>query len=246
MLKLERKERMASVAGVALLHMLLGGALLLGFAPVLVRQASESLDVFNVRPAPPPPPLPDTEPPPRPEPTPESAPAPVRPESEAAAPSARRRTAAEDVPPPVAAGIVPSEGGDSAPLSGRPQWMTGAGAGGAAGASGRGEAGSGAGGGGSGGTGIAVVRARLRGGRIAPADYPRAAGGQQGTVRAELTVSAAGAVTRCTIVRSSGSAVLDDTTCRLIRERFRFTPARDARGRAVADVQGWEQRWWRD
>jgi protein TonB len=90
------------------------------------------------------------------------------------------------------------------------------------------------------------VRAQLRGGAILSRDYPRAAQGSQGTVEARLTISATGAVIGCAIARSSGNAVLDETTCRLIRQRFRFNPARDEQGNALPDEKGWRQRWWRD
>ena len=48
----------------------------------------------------------------------------------------------------------------------------------------------------------------------------------------------------CTVVRSSGHAALDATTCRLIEKRFRFEPARDAQGRPVQELRGWKQDWW--
>jgi protein TonB len=38
-------------------------------------------------------------------------------------------------------------------------------------------------------------------------------------------------VTGCRVTRSSGSRALDSTTCRLIEQRFRFRPSRDALGR---------------
>jgi protein TonB len=117
------------------------------------------------------------------------------------------------------------------------------GSGGSGSGSGSGSAGSGTGGGGS---GVAKVRPRLRSGNITRRDYPKAANGHQGVVEARLNVSEAGTVTTCSIMRSSGNAVLDATTCQLIRQRFRFEPARDAQGNAIAYVQGWQQRWWRD
>ena len=43
---------------------------------------------------------------------------------------------------------------------------------------------------------------------------------------------------RCTVLRTSGYEVFDNATCRLIEQRFRYTPARDASGRAV----DWEVR----
>ena len=44
-------------------------------------------------------------------------------------------------------------------------------------------------------------------------------------------VAVDGRVPRCRVTRSSGSPLLDDTTCRLIVERYRFKPAHDAQGR---------------
>jgi len=259
----DRKERLASLAGVGLLHLLFGWALLLSLAPGLVRGANESMDVFNVRPPRLPPPareLPQAQAPAPAEPERDAAPAAPEPAGAAAPPSSASLSPkpARDIPPPVLSGIVPGSGGETAPLSGGPDWMgTGGGGSGAGSGSGSGTgtgtgtgSGTGIGRGGTGGRGSGgsepVARAKLRGGKIGPADYPRAAGGAQGTVEARLTVSAAGAVTGCRVTRSSGNRVLDETTCRLIRERFRFVPARDAQGRAVADIQGWQQRWWRD
>jgi len=68
-------------------------------------------------------------------------------------------------------------------------------------------------------------------------DYPVAARRrhEEGTVGYRIDIDATGAVAGCTIVRSSGSASLDAGTCDLFRARARFTPARDAEGRAVPD-----------
>lgn len=67
-------------------------------------------------------------------------------------------------------------------------------------------------------------------------DYPQQARADraQGTVRFRLVVETDGRVSRCTILRSSGSSILDSTTCRLMRSRARFVPARDASGRFVS------------
>lgn len=71
-------------------------------------------------------------------------------------------------------------------------------------------------------------------------DYPMSAvdAREQGTVRFWIEVSAEGRVTECHIVQSSGSAALDAATCRVMRERARYTPARDANGRPVASYDG--------
>jgi TonB family protein len=68
-------------------------------------------------------------------------------------------------------------------------------------------------------------------------DYPADAmrRGAQGRVRFTLDVDATGAVGGCTITQSSNDASLDEATCRLLSERARFRPARDATGRAVPD-----------
>ena len=76
-------------------------------------------------------------------------------------------------------------------------------------------------------------------------DYPASAlrAREEGTVRFRLEVGANGRVTGCTITGSSGSAALDLTTCRLMKSRGRFTPARDSNGSpapdTVAGAVGW-------
>jgi protein TonB len=46
-----------------------------------------------------------------------------------------------------------------------------------------------------------------------------------------------GRVGGCTVVRSSGHASLDETTCRLIERRFRYRPALDASGRPTSATE---------
>jgi protein TonB len=59
-----------------------------------------------------------------------------------------------------------------------------------------------------------------------------------------IAVTANGRVSACSVTQSSGSALLDATTCRLAQRRFRYEPARDAQGKAVPDVVEDGQRWW--
>lgn len=68
-------------------------------------------------------------------------------------------------------------------------------------------------------------------------DYPAAAlrAGEQGVVEVALDIAPEGRVTACTIAASSGSAILDASTCRILRSRARFTPALDAAGKPVPD-----------
>ncbi|MBA3896277.1 MAG: energy transducer TonB [Sphingomonadaceae bacterium] len=72
-------------------------------------------------------------------------------------------------------------------------------------------------------------------GRLKDSDYPHAAGdlGVGGTVSVRFTVTTDGRATECRVTRSSGSAVLDETTCRLIEQRFRYEPSHDTQGHAV-------------
>lgn len=86
--------------------------------------------------------------------------------------------------------------------------------------------------------GLTPTRARANlGALVTPDDYPADAAekGEEGAVGFRLEVGANGRVTSCTITRPSGSASLDSTTCRLMQTRARFTPARDSRGRPIAD-----------
>ena len=71
-------------------------------------------------------------------------------------------------------------------------------------------------------------------------DYPSAAlrDHEQGTVRFWLGISAEGRVSDCHIIQSSGSRALDETTCRILRERGRYRPARNMRGQPIASFDG--------
>lgn len=72
-------------------------------------------------------------------------------------------------------------------------------------------------------------------------DYPAEAIArrEQGRVRYTLSINADGRVSGCTILQSSGSAALDAASCRLLRQRARFSPARDVAGRPEpATVEG--------
>jgi protein TonB len=76
-------------------------------------------------------------------------------------------------------------------------------------------------------------------------DYPAEAlrRGEQGTVAFLLTINRHGRVRRCSNATSSGSAALDRRTCRILKHRARFEPARDARGRRASDTMTGRIRW---
>ena len=94
-------------------------------------------------------------------------------------------------------------------------------------------------------------RGRADHGRIAPPgprarplfsadDYPPAAlrNEEAGTVRFRVAIGPNGRVGECTITGSSGSAALDGATCRILRSRLRYAPARPGAPVAGADL-GW-------
>ncbi|MGF7170031.1 protein TonB [Sphingobium xanthum] len=70
------------------------------------------------------------------------------------------------------------------------------------------------------------------------ADYPGEAlrNDWQGTVSVVWRIDTNGAVGDCYVVESSGHRVLDEASCRLVKDRARYKPARDANGRAVASL----------
>jgi protein TonB len=80
---------------------------------------------------------------------------------------------------------------------------------------------------------------------VSDADYPASAirAEQQGTTRFRLGVAPNGRVTDCTVTSSSGSPTLDAATCRLMKSRARFTPARDSDGKPVSDTAASAIRW---
>jgi protein TonB len=80
---------------------------------------------------------------------------------------------------------------------------------------------------------------------VSDADYPASAirAEEQGTTGFRLTVGPDGRVTACSVTSSSGSAALDQATCRIMRSRARFTPARDDHGQATTDSVSSRIRW---
>lgn len=234
------QDRIKSAIGVAALHTLLGYAFIVGLGMRLPEQVSSQLKMFDVRPDPPPPP-------PREEIKPARQRAPKR--EGAAAPPNKKSVAAPvvapkpqivlPVPPPIVAAPVPRLGDDrSAGAAVLPGPGTGSG--------GQGNGtGSGASGDGPGGGGGKARPERWVSGRLRDSDYPRDAADSDHDqlVGLRFTVGTAGRVTDCAVTRSSGDPVLDRATCRLIIERLRYRPARDARGKPVPAVVIGEQEW---
>jgi protein TonB len=69
-------------------------------------------------------------------------------------------------------------------------------------------------------------------------NYPASAliAHQEGTVVFTLVVDTRGCPVRCKVDHSSGFAVLDDATCKIVLRRARFAPATDAEGNPVAST----------
>ena len=76
-------------------------------------------------------------------------------------------------------------------------------------------------------------------------DYPAESlrNDEQGTTGFRLTIGPDGLVTACDITLSSGSALLDETACRLMSERGRFLPALDKKGKPTTGTWASRFRW---
>lgn len=225
-------NRLIGVIGAVLVQAVLLWALLTGLAVHFTRRSDETLAVFAVAPPPPPPP-----------PRERTVPRRIhskRAEGAASPPNLRAKRTEVVAPPPLVVPPVPPPvvvatiaGTGSADHAGA-STMPGPG-------SGSGGIGNGTGSGGEGpgdGDGGDQIPPELRRGRLKDSDYPRAAGdaGVGGTVGVRYAVEIDGRVTHCTVTRSSGNDELDATTCRLIEQRFRYDPSRDAAGRPVRSL----------
>jgi protein TonB len=234
--RLNKGDRMVSALVSAGLVALLLWALLVGLSVARGGAVSEGLKLFGVTRPPPPPPEKDP-------------PKPVRnfrPAGEAAPPNFRAKPTEIVAPEPVVTMPLPPPPVVVAPVAG-PGTQASAGAADVPGpGTGAGGEGDGFGAGGSGdGDGAGDVPPRRVGGRIRDSDYPLAAGeeGVGGTVGVRFVVEVDGRVPSCEVTRSSGSRLLDDTTCRLIVQRFRYRPAQDARGRPFRSVIVQNETW---
>lgn len=209
-------RRITTIAGVALIHGVIGYALVTGMAVDVARTISRTLTTTNIAlPEPPPPPTVE--------------PQPARPSAQTATqpkPAETTLTITPIIEAPASTNVVHVDAGP-APLDvplpptivePQPPAVSKA----------------------------AGVRARGdRSGWITTADYPSSAirAEEQGVVGISIQIDGDGRVTSCTVTRSSGSSALDDVTCRLYQRRARFEPARDAGGNAIASTYVDRIRW---
>lgn len=232
--------RLRSLLGVALVHALLGAALIFGLRADESISLSDPLKLVNLVAEAPPPRVPEQPPVEPAEAAPEGAPSP---------PSLKAEASPLVIPPPQIRieakpllAVAPIAGAGASASTG-----TGESAGTGTGAGGQGS-GTGAGGQGTGSGGEAegpAIRTRRVEGSFTSQDYPREASraGIEGITVARLTIGVNGRVSECVIRASSGNEALDRTTCGIILNRFRFEPARNGRGEAIADTVEWEQNW---
>ncbi|MEG3179874.1 energy transducer TonB [Sphingomonas sp. LT1P40] len=162
----------------------------------------------------------------------------TRPSGAAAPPNLRSRATELEIPKPLVPIVLPSlmtlaeKAADGAQATSGAALVAGPG-------TGAGGVGDGFGGGGDGdGDGAGdpdAVGPRQTGGRIRDSDYPEdlSEAGIGGLVTVLYVVEVNGRVPECEVLKSSGTPRLDALTCRLIRERFKFRPSKDGRGRAV-------------
>ena len=232
-------DRIKGAIGAAILQGLFFYALISGLAVKLPAANGDDLKLFAIAPEPPPPPVEKVVPP---------RSGSRKPEGAASPPNLRAKPTEIVAPPPVLPLVVPPPV-VTAPIAG-PGSDPSAGAADVRGpGTGSGGVGTGTGSGGSGngegaGDGDETPPRWLRG-RIKDSDYPSAAGeaGFSGTVSVRYTVETDGRVSECEVTRSSGNTELDETTCRLIEKRFRYTPSRDAQGRAVPSTVVEDHEW---
>lgn len=211
-------SRITAIVVVALLHALLGYAFVSGLALKVAKQAVQDLKTFDVIEEPPPP---EEEPPPPPE-----TPVPVQPPPVVSPPPIVRTNTP---PPPVATVNVappappitytapPAPPAPVAPPPPPPPPRK-------------------------------VQEARARGNPgswVTDSDYPSSAlrAEESGTTGFRLEIGTNGRVTSCTVTSSSGSSALDAATCRLIRSRARFTPAKDSSGNPTTDTYSNRIQW---
>ena len=80
---------------------------------------------------------------------------------------------------------------------------------------------------------------------VMTADYPTDSlrANEQGNTGFTVTVDTQGRVKDCRISASSGSPRLDETTCRLVTQRARFTPATDSKDNPIEGTYSNRVRW---
>ncbi|MGI8705195.1 MAG: energy transducer TonB [Sphingomicrobium sp.] len=240
---LDTRDKGGAIAAVVAIHAALLFLLLQATGRIDLTDPQNPIRVFDVTEAPPPPP---------PEPVQQQEQRTERPREEegAASPENIRSEATPIVDPeprielplpvPMATTKTPNEGTEAtqgaADVPG-----PGTGAGGTGTGTGSGGAGSGTGGGGA---GDAITPPRLLTPTLTGRDFPRElirAWPRGAQVFVRVRVNAQGGVSECIVDRGTGNAAIDSTVCNLVRQRFRYRPALNRAGQAVAGWHGYRQ-----
>jgi len=208
-------NKIVAIVLVAIIHIAIGYALITGLAYNAVKKAIERVTTVDV--SEPPPPPPDEPPPPPPDdvaPPPPMAPPPPISISVAPPPIQTVTTIPPPRPPAV---IVPPPAPVAAPAPPPPPPPQ---------------------------RPKPVPRGRS-GSWATNDDYPARALREeaQGTTRFTLTVGPDGRASDCQVTGSSGNSSLDETTCRLMRQRSRFDPALDSNGKPTTGTWSNSVRW---
>jgi len=205
-------SRITAIVVVALLHALLGYAFISGLALKVAKQAVQDLKTFDVIEEPPPPeeePPPPVETPVQVQPPPVVSPPPIVRTNTPPPPVSTVNVAPPAPPITYTAPPAPPSAPVAPPAPPAPPKK--------------------------------VESARARGNPgtwISDADYPPSAlrAEEAGTTGFRLEIGTNGRVTNCSVTSSSGSSALDSATCRLLRSRARFTPAKDQNGNPTTDT----------
>lgn len=207
-------NRTAAIIVVALVHLILGYAIVTGLAYNAIKEQMEELKVINVEEEPPPP---EEEPPP-----PEDTPLPPPPEISAppplvdiSRPSPIQSPPTPLTPPPPPAPVYrPAPPAPPAPPPpprvSQPKSVSGS------------------------------LQGLLRSDDYPQNAIEN---DEQGRVSFVLTIGPNGRVSDCSVTGSSGSRSLDSTTCRLLRSRAKFTPAQDSAGNPTTGTVRDSVRW---
>jgi protein TonB len=219
-----KPDKAKAAAAALVVHALIGAAFLTGLVTHVERKPSEILQTIDIALPPPPPPIVEDE---------QSAskrdPGDAAKKAEPTPVVAPKPAIAVPAKPPIAAAPVAGQG--AAPSAG-----AAAGTGTGAGGSGNGL---------GGGTGVGFTPARKIT-KIPDHEYRRIkalSGSSRGSVGIFIRVGADGIPSDCRISRTSGNAGVDALMCQLTLSYVRFRPARDPKGRAVAQDITWYPDW---
>lgn len=239
---LNTKDKGGAVVAVVAVHVVLLMMLLQISGKMDFTQPQSVLRVFDINEIPPPPLQPIQRPKPQQKPRPKEsagAPSPQNVQSRATDVQAPRPPISLPVPVPMETTTTPNAGTQA--TQGASTVGPGTGAGGTGTGTGSGGSGNGNGGGGGGGyvTPPQLLTPVLRG-----RDFPRQLledwpGGGQLFLR--IRVSPDGAVSQCLVDRGTGNPAIDSAVCNVVKQRFRFSPARSRDGQAVAGWFGYRQ-----